>query len=90
MNNPDSWDLDGDTLKVGDVFTEEWLDRFRALMAAYNASHATFDGFRVFDGDELYAECSGPRDEAWKEALRYASQCTAPKIDEVLIRNCPC
>lgn len=36
MDDPTSWSTGMDTLKVGDAFTEEWLDRFRALMLAYN------------------------------------------------------
>lgn len=35
-NDPNSWNDDGHSLKVGDVFTEEWLDRFRSLMTEHN------------------------------------------------------
>lgn len=31
--------------------------------------------FEVWEGDELYASASGPRDQAWAEVLRYADQC---------------
>lgn len=37
----DSWsDGAAETLKVGDVFTEEWLDKFRGIMAAYGEATA--------------------------------------------------
>lgn len=39
-NDPNSWTSDFSTLAAGDEFTYEWLDRFRALMTAYNEAVA--------------------------------------------------
>lgn len=34
--DPNSWTNASNQIKVGDVFTEEWLTRFRELMLSYN------------------------------------------------------
>jgi hypothetical protein len=39
--------------------------------------------FEIYDGDELYARCSGPYDRAFREALNYASQCDEPMIERI-------
>lgn len=39
--DPNNWNTDSlASIKVGDTFTEEWLDRVRALMLAFNEAQA--------------------------------------------------
>ena len=56
--DPHSWDSDMDTLRVGDPFTEAWIDRFRALMLAYNAAIAALKAVRD-DAAELGDQVTG-------------------------------
>ena len=55
VDDPNEWVCaEESTLKVGDVFTEEWLDRFRDLMHGY-------DELKKF---ALWAEDAGGDDAA--------------------------
>lgn len=46
-NDPTSWRSGMESLKVGDAFTEEWLDRFRALMTAYSGVRRDAERYRI-------------------------------------------
>lgn len=43
--------------------------------------------FEIYDGDDHYASVSGPLEQAWPEALNYASQCGGEPRIEVVTRT---
>jgi len=45
--------------------------------------------FYIYDGEEDFiAQVCGPRAEAWREAMHYASQCDEPSIQEITRAEC--
>jgi hypothetical protein len=45
--------------------------------------------FAIYEGDEFFADVSGPRERAWCEAMSYASQVDNPRIEEVVRTPAP-
>ena len=43
--------------------------------------------FQIWDGEEFFAQANGPRKDAWGEAMRYASLCDEPRIEEITRRQ---
>lgn len=82
MSDPNNWNPEGDSIGVGDPMTEEWLDRFRSLMTAYNESQRDALRYRrlraLADWGDFWI-CHQPNDNVEVQEIDYASE-----LDEAL------
>jgi hypothetical protein len=83
--------------KEADAATNSFRPVYARLARAIDAAEASLQRdtqsetaeFAIYEGDEFFADVSGPRERAWCEAMSYASQVDNPRIEEVVRTPAP-